>query len=129
MNFGSFDTTTQLTIPPSFQCRSGRVTLFRFIQPPPPGSIIGTISDRRGFETPLVQTQPTPLGGTPLSSVDGRRATVCGPLVQVMGQTAIDVRIVNPGAPSPTGTPQPDNLRELLILLLLRLLGGRGGSL
>lgn len=122
--------TTQLTIPPSFQCRSGFVNLFQFFQAPPPGSIIGTITTRAGNQIPLIQTQPTPPGGTSLSAVDGRFATLCGPFVRVQGQFALDVRIVNPGAPSPTGTPQPVSVRELLILLILLLLfGGQGGGL
>lgn|GEM_PF-3407046 len=131
MNFQGFAAAgTQLTIPPSFQCRSGFVNLFRFIQAPRPGSVIGTIRTQAGNEIPLIQTQPTPLGGTSLASVDGRFATLCGPFVRVSGQLALDVRIVNPGAPSPTGTPLPVNIREILILLLLLLLfGGRGVNL
>lgn len=130
MNFQGFAAAgTQLTIPPSFQCRSGFVSLFQFFQAPPPGSIIGVIRTQIGNEIPLIQTQPTPLGGTPLSSVNGRFATLCGPFLRVGGQFALDVRIVNPGAPSPTGTPLPVTIRELLILLLLLLFGGRGINL
>ncbi|MDF2630833.1 MAG: hypothetical protein K0R39_4664 [Symbiobacteriaceae bacterium] len=129
MNFQGL-TTTQLTINPQFQCRSGFVNLFRFIQAPPPGSVIGQILTQAGNQIPLVQTQQTPLGGTSLSSVDNRFATLCGVFVRVGGQIALDVRIVNPGAPSPTGTPVPVNVRELLILLLLLLLfGNRGVSI
>lgn len=103
-------------------CVSGRVTLFRFIQAPPPGAVIGQITTVGQGQIPLVQTQPL-LGGIPLSSVDGQFATVCGTLVRAGGQVALDVRVVNPGAPSPTGTPgQPLDLR----LLLLLLLGGGG---
>lgn len=117
-------------IPRNFQCRSGLVNLFRFIQAPPPGSIIGTVTTRTGEQIPLVQTQPTPLGGISLASVDGQVANLCGVFVRVSGQTALDVRVVNPGVPSPTGTPTPVNLRELLILLLLLLLfGGQGVNL
>lgn len=126
MNFQGLGT-QQLTINPAFQCRSGFVNLFRFIQQPAPGSIIGTITTQAGNQIPLVQTQPTPLGGTPLSSVDNRFATLCGVFVRVQNQTALDVRIVNPGAPSPTGTPVIVNTRELLILLLLLLLFGNRG--
>lgn len=131
MNFQGFAAAgTQVTIPPAFQCRSGFVNLFRFIQAPAPGSVIGTIRTQAGNEIPLIQTQPTPLGGTSLSSVDGRFATLCGPFVRVGQQFALDVRIVNPGAPSPTGTPLPVNIRQLLnLLLLLLLFGGRGINL
>jgi hypothetical protein len=126
VNFQGLDT-QQLTISPQLQCRSGFVNLFRFIQAPPPGSIIGTLTTTNGNQIFLVQTQPTPLGGTPLSSVDNRFATLCGVFVRVQNQIALDVRIVNPGAPSPTGTPVIVNARELLILLLLLLLFGNRG--
>jgi len=113
--------TTGLTIPPQFRCVSGVVTLFRFIQAPPPGSIIGQIQPTFGSPVPVAQTQQTPLGGTSLASVDGRFATVCGLPIRVGGQNALDVRIVNPGAPSPTGTPVPLDDRLLLFLILLLL--------
>jgi len=109
------------------QCVSGTVNLFRFIQPPPPGSIIGRVNPVFGASIPLIQTQPTPLGGIPLSSVDGQFATLCGVFVRVGNQTVLDVRVVNPGAPSPTGTPLPFDNRLLLLLLLLLLLSGRIG--
>lgn len=118
MNFG---TTQQLTISLSLQCRSGFVNLFRFIQAPPPGSIIGTLTTTNGNQILLVQTQPTPIGGTSLASVDNQFATLCGPFVRVQNQTALDVRIVNPGAPVIVGA------RELLMLLLLLLLFGNRG--
>ncbi len=111
----------------ALQCISGFVTLFRFISPPPPGAIIGQLSIISGQTIPLMQTQPTPLGGIPLSAVDGQFATLCGIFVRVGGQTALDVRVVNPGAPSPTGTPPPFDTRLLLLLLLLLLLTGRLG--
>jgi hypothetical protein len=113
----------------NLQCLAGVVTLFRFIQPPAPGSVIGTLRTTFGTFN-LIQTQPTPLGGTPLSAVDGQFATVCGVLVNVGGQLALDVRLVNPGAPSPTPTPFPFDTRTLILLLLmLLLLSGRGINL
>ena len=96
VNFQSFFN-TGLTIRPSFQCRSGFVTLFRFIVAPAPGSVIGTLTTRIGNQIPLVQTRQTPPGGTPLSAVDGQFATLCGPFVRARDQFALDVRIVNPG--------------------------------
>lgn len=100
------------------QCVTGTVNLFQFIQPPAPGSIIGTITPWFGTPISLIQTQQTPLGGIPLSSVNGRVATVCGVFTQRGNQTVLDVRAVNPGAPSPTGTPFPFDNRLLLLGLL-----------
>jgi hypothetical protein len=120
---------TGLTIPPDLRCFSGVVTLFRFVQAPPPGSVIGSLRVSNGRSLPLVQTSPTPLGGTSLASVDGRTATLCGRFVQTSdGRTALDVVVVNPGAPSPTGTPGSISVRTLLILLLLALLTDRRGA-
>jgi hypothetical protein len=118
-----------LTLPPGLQCVTGVVSLFRFIVAPQPGSVIGTITTTDGRRINLIQTQPTPLGGTSLASVEGRTSTVCGVFVTTTGgQTALDVRVVNPGAPSPTGTPMNIDLRTLLALLLvLLLLGGAQG--
>lgn len=112
----------------ALQCVSGFVNLFRFITTPPPGGVIGQLSTVSGQSIPLIQTQPTPLGGIPLSSVDGQFATLCGIFVRVGGQTALDVRVVNPGAPSPTGTPVPFDNRLLILLLLILLLTGRLGG-
>lgn len=114
-----------LTIPPSFRCFSGTVTLFRFIQAPPPGSVIGTLTTMQGQQIPLVATQ----GGGALAEVEGRPATtVCGPIVTAGGQQAVDVRIINPGAPSPTSPLPPVNvnvnLNQLLTLLMLLVLQG-----
>lgn len=89
----------------ALQCFLGRVGLFRFIMAPPPGSVIGQLNVLGGAELPLVQTQPTPPGGTSLASVDGQFARVCGVLTPRQGGVVLDVRLVNPGAPSPTGTP------------------------
>lgn len=120
--------TTTTTGTFGLQCVTGFVNLFQFISPPRPGTIIGQVSTISGGTIPLIQTQPTPLGGIPLSSVDGQFATLCGTFVRVGQQTALDVRIVNPGAPSPTGTPQPIDTRLLILLLLiLLLLTGRAG--
>jgi hypothetical protein len=105
------------------QCVSGVVTLFQFIQPPAPGSIIGQIQTLFGATIPLIQTQPTPPGGTPLSSVDRQFATLCGVLTTRGNQFVLDVRVVIPSRPVPTPFPF-DN--RLLLLLLLSLLGGRG---
>ncbi|HYG57009.1 MAG TPA: hypothetical protein VD902_02930 [Symbiobacteriaceae bacterium] len=93
-------TTTGLTISRDFRCVSGVVNLFIFITAPPPGSVIATI-DVMGTQIPLVQTQPAPAGTATLPDVNRQFATVCGPVVNVNGMLAIDVRIVNP-----TGLPQ-----------------------
>ena len=93
----------------AMQCVTGFVYLYRFITAPTPGSVVGQITPIYGAAIPLIQTQLTPLGGTPLSSADGSYATVCGPYSTVVGQLVLDVRVVNPGAPSPSGTPFPYN--------------------
>jgi hypothetical protein len=111
------------------QCVSGFVNLFRFIVAPPPGSIIGTITPLFGQPISLIQTQPTPPGGIPLSSVDGQFATLCGVFTRRMNQTVLDVRLVNPSTPVPTPTPTPFPNQLLLLLLLLLLLQGQGGIL
>lgn len=101
------------------QCVSGTVTVFNFIVQPAPGTVIGQIQPTVGAAIPLIQTQPTPLGGTSLASVSGRFATVCGRFTTVGGRTVLDVVVVNPGAPSPTGTPIPNQFLNLLLILLL----------
>lgn len=101
------------------QCVSGTVTLFRFIQPPPPGSIIGQIQPLFGSPISLIQTQP--IVGTQLSAVDGQFAQVCGRFVSRFGQTVLDVTFVNPVV---APLPFPVDQRLLLLLLLLLLLRG-----
>nr|PZN43346.1 MAG: hypothetical protein DIU70_03920 [Bacillota bacterium] len=81
-------------------CLTGCVILFQFIQPPPPGSIIGTLTGFNGCSLPLVQSHPTPHGEIPLAAVDRQFATLCGDLVLVHGRTALDVKCVLP-APHP----------------------------
>lgn len=86
----------------NFVCLFGSVTLFQFIQAPPPGSVIGTLTTLSGRSIPLVQTSPT-TGGVTLASVDRQLAIVCGNLTAVQGQIALDVRFVSPGFPSGFG--------------------------
>lgn len=100
-----------------FVCLVGFVNLYQFIQPPSPGSVIGTLTTSV-ITIPLVQTNPAATGGVPLASVDRQSATLCGDLRLVQGQPALDVRFASPGF-SPT-TP------GLNPLLLLHLLGVRG---
>jgi hypothetical protein len=102
----------------NFVCLVGFVNLFQFIQPPPPGSVVGTLATSVST-IPLVQTNPTVTGGAPLASVDRQLATLCGDLSLVQGQLALDVRSVSPGF-----SPITPGLNPLLLLLLL-LLGGR----
>lgn len=109
------------------QCVTGLVNLFRFIVAPTPGSIIGEVTPLGGTAIPIVQTTQTPLGGTPLASVDRQFATLCGVLTIAGGQIALNVLLVNPGAPSPTGTPF--GLNALLLALLLGLPVGAGAGL
>lgn len=115
-----------LTLPPNFRCFSGTVGLFKFFQAPPPGSVIATLTTLQGLEIPLVQTRPATNPSLP--EVDGLFVTVCGPIVTAGGQQAVDVRIINPGAPTPAGPPAPVNvnvnLRELLTLLMVLVLQG-----
>jgi hypothetical protein len=90
------------TVP--IQCAFGRVNLFRFIQAPQPGSVVGTITPAIGGNAiSLVQTQATSLGGVPLATVDGQFATVCG----AMRGAALDVLLVLPfsGAGASFGLP------------------------
>ena len=96
-------------------CVSGQVRLFQFFTTPTPGSVIGQLTTFTGQTIPLVQTGVTPLGGIALSSVNNQFATLCGVFTQRGGQTVFDVRVVNPGAPSPTGTPI--NIQQLIQLL------------
>lgn len=106
------------------QCISGVVSLFRFIAPPSPGSIIGNLQLQSGAVIPLIQSGPTAIGGPTLSSVDGQSATLCGSFVRSGNQTVFDVRVVIPGAlPLPAVDSQ-----LLLLLLLLLLLSGRSGG-
>ncbi len=106
----------------STQCVSGFVTLFRFIQPPRPGEVIGTIRTIGGAVINLIQTVPT---SPSLASVDGQFATLCGRFVAVAGRSALDVTLVIPsGVPVPT--PFPINNQLLLLLLILLLSGGLG---
>lgn len=93
----------------------------------PGGGITATLTTFNGQVIPLIQTVPTPPGGTTLASVNGQVATVCGVFTTFQGQVVLDVRIVNPGTP----TPPPINLNQILLLLLLFLiLSGRfGGTL
>lgn len=111
------------------ECFSGLVNLFRFFQAPRRGEIIGDLNIPGGGTIPLVQTQSTPPGGTPLSAVDGQFATVCGRLITRRGQVALDVRLVFPGAQPAPAPPPPDvNNQLLLLLLLLLLFQGRFGA-
>lgn len=100
---------------PNFVCVTGVVNLFRFIQPPAPGSVIGSLTTPGGGTLPLVQSQPALTGGTTLSAVDGQFATLCGNLTQAQGQLALDVRFVSSGF-SPL-TPGVDPLTLSLLLL------------
>lgn len=109
------------------QCVTGLVNLFRFIVAPTPGSIIGEVTPLGGAAIPIVQTTQTPLGGISLASVDRQFATLCGVLTIAGGQIALNVLLVNPGAPSPTGTPF--GLNALLLALLLGLPVGAGVGL
>ncbi|MHB9146558.1 MAG: hypothetical protein ACYC5Y_14665 [Symbiobacteriia bacterium] len=95
----------------AMQCVTGFVYLYRFFATPAPGSVIGQITTSFGAAVPLIQTEANPLGGISLSAVDGSYATVCGLPSTVGGQYVLDVRVVNPGAPSPTGTPFPYDKR------------------
>lgn len=123
--FQPFGTTT--TSFGGLTCISGQVRLFRFFTVPRAGEVIGNITPFFGSPIPIIQTQPTPLGGISLSSVDGQIAVLCGQFVQRGGQVVFDVRVVNPGFPSPTGTPGTQiNPQLLLLLLFLSLLGGFG---
>ncbi len=81
--------------------------------------MIGQITPLLGSPIPIVQSSPTPLGGIPLSAADGRFATLCGRLTTRGNQVVLDVTLVNPGAPSPTGTPGLFDLNALLLLLSL----------
>lgn len=83
----------------NFVCLTGTVNLFRFIAPPPPGSVIGNLSTSSGA-VPLVQTTPL-TGGPTLSSVDQHVATLCGNLTLAGNQLALDVKVVIPGAGAP----------------------------
>ena len=87
--------------------------------------IVATVTTFTGQVIPLIQTVPTPPGGTTLASVNGQVATVCGVLTTVRGQVVLDVRLVNPFFPIPT----PFNINPLLLLLLLILSGRFGGTL
>lgn len=113
---------------PGLQCVTGTVNLFRFIVAPQRGTVIGQLTPLFGTPIPLVQTSPTPLGGIPLSAADGQIATVCGRLITVGNQVVLDVTLVNPGAPSPTGIPLPANLSLPQQLALLNLLRGFPGG-
>lgn len=81
---------------PGLICATGIVTLFQFIQPPQPGSVIGVLTTLQGLHVPLVLAS-TPAGGATLASVDRSLATVCGNLVLVGGQVALAVRFVTAG--------------------------------
>lgn len=78
------------------QCLFGRVNLFRFLQPPAPGSVIGELTLPAGLSVPLVETAPVPFGGPTLSAVDGQCAAVCGVVRLVEGRPVLDVRAVSP---------------------------------
>lgn len=92
---------------PGFVCLTGVVTLFQFIRPPEPGSIIGTLTTLDGRQVAIVQTQPALASGVTLGAADRQLATVCGNLVFAQGQLALDVRFVAPGVSpfTPGGLP------------------------
>ncbi len=80
------------------QCLFGLVNLFRFIQPPAPGTIIGELRTRFG-SIPLIQTLF--FGGVPLSRVDGQFAILCGFFTFRQNRLVFDVLFVIPLQPTP----------------------------
>jgi hypothetical protein len=115
---------TVTTTTGGLQCVTGVVRLFG-ITTPTTTSVIGQVQQLQGGVIPLIRTQPTPIGGTSLESVNGQFAQVCGVFVRVGGQVVLDVRLVNPGFPSPTGTPT--NINQLLLLLLILIILSQSG--
>lgn len=109
------------------QCVTGFVNLFRFIQAPAPGSIIGAVRTLSGGSIPLVQTRQIPLGGTPLAAVDRTFATLCGTLTVSGGQIAPDVMLASPVAATGTSGIPSANLQSILLALLLGLPVGSSG--
>jgi hypothetical protein len=116
---------TVTTIKGGLQCVTGFVRLSGGYLTQTTTTVIGQVQPVQGRPIPLIRTQPTPIGGISLESVNGQFAKLCGVLVRVGGQMVLDVRVVDPGFPSPTGTPI--NFSHLLLLLILILLS-RGGT-
>lgn len=81
-------------------CVLGFIKEFRFLVPPLPGTIIGTLQTLAAQPLPMIQTRPgfpAVIGAVPdITGLDGRPAVVCGEAVLIAGQPALDVRFALP---------------------------------